>query len=173
MKVLFIVSCLFFFQSPDAQNHVTLFYSGDNTDVQAAVQLANEILNTPSFYDAIRRVPRFDNSTLTGAEVADRMEKASQKVTIVRKFKPIANAGTKTSNKIKISKSLFGKDSTGTFVLSIAVNTLIHETVHAVDFLDTGDAFTHDGNEEDGQENTAPWVIGAIAEKIAEGKQQH
>lgn len=168
MKITILVLSFLVFRFAEAQNHVTLVYKGDKIDVIAAIKKANEILNTKAFYDEIRKVAHFDNSKLTGKEVADRMEQANQQVTIVRKFKPIANAGTKTSDKIKISKSLFGKDSTGNFVLSIAVNTLIHETVHAVDFLNTGGEFTHDGNEEDGQENTAPWVIGAIAEKMVE-----
>jgi hypothetical protein len=166
--IIVLLLSLLAFQFAGAQNHVTLVYTGDNADVIAAVKKANEILSTKAFYDEIRKVAYFDNSKLTGREVADRMEKANQQVVIIRKFKPIANASTKTSDKIKLSRSLFGEDSTGKFLLSIAVNTLIHETVHAVDFLGTGDEFTHDGNKKDGQENTAPWVIGAIAEKMVE-----
>ena len=145
-----------------------LIYDGSNENVITAVKKANEILNSKYFYDEVRKVPRFDNTKLSGHEIADRMEKANQDIKIVRKIKPIANASTKTSDKIKISSSLFGKDSTGNFSLSIAVNTLIHETVHAVDFLSSGSEFTHDENSPEGQENTAPWVIGAIAEKMVE-----
>lgn len=169
-RIYLILSLLTIFNISYAQKHVELFYNGKNKNVAEAVKRANEILNDKAFYEEIRKVQSFDNSKLTGIEVADRMEKANQKIKIVRRIKPIANAGTTTSDKIKISTSLFGEDSTGKFVLSIAVNTLIHETVHAVDFLNSGDEFTHDGNKSDGQENTAPWVIGAIAEKMVETK---
>lgn len=149
-----------------SQNHIRLVYEGGNANVQAAVTKANEILNSTAFYDSIRKVKKIDFSSLSGAEIAARMEKATQSISVVRKTKPIANASTKTSDRINISRSLFGEDKYGKFVLSIAVNTLIHETVHAVDYLGTGNEFTHDGNSPEGQENTAPWVIGAIAEKM-------
>ena len=149
-----------------SQSYINLVYNGNNENVTKAVQKADEILNTKYFYDEIRKIEKFDNSKLTGQEIADRMEKANQKVTVVRKIKPIANASTTTSDKIKISRSLFGKNFAGKFDINTAVNTLIHETVHAVDFLNTGNEFTHDGNSPVGQENTAPWVIGDIAEKI-------
>lgn len=153
-------------KSAICQSHIKLVYNGRNVNVIAAVKKANEILNSKYFYDEIRKYPKFDNSQLSGREIADRMEKANQDVKIARKIKPIANAATTTSDKIKISRSLFGKDATGNFSLSIAVNTLIHETVHAVDFLNTGNEFTHNGNKPKDQENTAPWVIGAIAETM-------
>ncbi len=151
-----------------SQTHITLVYNGSNNNVTEAVKKANEILNSKEFYDEIRKIQRFDNSKLTGQEIADRMEKANQQIKVVRKTKPIANASTTTSDKIKISRSLFGKDSTGKFDINTAINTLIHEVVHAVDFLNTGDEFTHNGNSPQGQENTAPWVIGDIAEKMME-----
>ena len=48
------------------------------------------------------------------------------------------------------------------------VDTMIHEMVHAVDFLTNGEwDYTHDGNNPDGEENTPPAVIGDIAEKMA------
>lgn len=164
----FLLTLMLLFQVAKTQGQVRLVYDGGNANVIAAVNKANEILNSPAFYQAIRTVSKFDYSKLTGEEVANRVEKATHTINILRKFMPIANAKTKTSDKIRISRSLFGYDTTGTFVLSIAVNTLIHETVHAVDFLNTGDEFTHDGNKEDGQGNTAPWIIGAIAEKMVE-----
>jgi len=167
MRPLFIILLSVFVLSQGrSQSHLTLIYTGSNNNVAGAVQKANEILNSTSFYEQIRKIAKFDHSSLTGQQVADRMQSASQQIRVVRKIKPIANASTKTSDKIKISRSLFGLDSTGKFVLSIAVNTLIHETVHAVDFLNTGSEFTHDGNRSDGQENTAPWMIGDIAERM-------
>ena len=167
MRPLFIILLSVFVLSQGrSQSHLTLIYTGSNNNVAGAVQKANEILNSTSFYEQIRKIAKFDHSSLTGQQVADRIQSASQHIRVVRKIKPIANASTKTSDKIKISRSLFGLDSTGKFVLSIAVNTLIHETVHAVDFLNTGSEFTHDGNRSDGQENTAPWMIGDIAERM-------
>lgn len=169
-KTIFILLVIFNVATGYSQKHLTLVYSGANENVIEAIKKANEILKNRNFYDEIRKVSKFDNSKLTGNQIAERMEKATQTIQIKRRIKPIANAGTTTSDAIKISRSLFGKDSTGAFVLSVAVNTLIHETVHAVDFLNTGDEFTHNGNSPKGQENTAPWIIGAIAENMVKDK---
>jgi hypothetical protein len=44
----------------------------------------------------------------------------------------------------------------------------LHETIHAVDWWSNEKwDYTHDGNSENGQDNTAQWIIGAIAESMA------
>lgn len=170
MKLLLIaILTTLFTQVSFSQSDVELVYNGRNENISEAVKKANEILNNGSFYDEIRKIQKFDNSKLTGQEIGERIEKANQQIKIVRRIKPIANASTKRSDKIKISRSKFGKDSSGKFNLSTAVNTLIHETVHAVDFLNKGNEFTHNGNKPAGQKNTAPWIIGAIAENMVPG----
>lgn len=167
MKTILIIFLSFFVnQLSFSQTHITLIYTGTTHNVTEAVKVANEILNNKDFYGQIGKIQKFDNSILRGKDIADRIEKASQQIIVVRKNKPKAIASTSTSDQINISRKLFGIDSTKNFDLATAVNTLIHETVHAVDYLGTGNEFTHNGNSSKGQENTAPWMIGAIAEEI-------
>ena len=45
---------------------------------------------------------------------------------------------------------------------------MMHEGTHAVDLLNGNWDFTHVDNRNDGEEdNTAPWAIGALAERLA------
>lgn len=148
---------------------VYLLYNGNKKYIQNAVNKANEILATPSFYDEIRKVKKFDNTTLSGNEIAEIMEKAHQQINVstywyLNPFHPkrCVDAGTNDSVTIKLNTRCFSA------TLAESVNTLIHETVHAIDWLDGKQDFTHDGNASNGQENTTPWVIGAIAERMAQ-----
>jgi hypothetical protein len=77
------------------------------------------------------------------------------------------NANTPSSALIKINTRCFDD------VLGDAVNTLVHESVHAVDLIDNELDFTHwsNDNSDGSQDNTAPWVIGAIAQEIVEKRQ--
>jgi len=137
-----------------------LEYNGNLKRVKAAVLKANEILSSPAFYDAIRNQPLFDFAALSPSEIADIMEQAFHTIRIKTAPKPIANASTTSAAEITVSSIRFSSH------LPTAVNTLIHETVHAIDFLSGKLEFTHDSNSEEGQERTAPWVIGEIAEKM-------
>lgn len=146
-----------------SQNHITLVYKGKKAKIKNAVDKANEILNSYAFYEEIRKIDSFANSSLSGHYVASLMENSKQVIVVVGAFRPIANASTTSSDKIKVSIFHFSSN------LSIGVNTLIHETVHAVDFLDgEGIDFTHSDNNNDDhkQDKTAPWIIGEIAEKM-------
>jgi len=139
---------------------VQLIYSGGLLKVDRAVAKANEILHSQEFYEEIRKKPSFDYSKLSPQEIATLMEQASWEITIKAAFKPIANASTEGPHLIKVSNIRFSSH------LPTAVNTLIHETVHAIDWHNGELEFTHNGNSPIGQENTAPWVIGAIAESL-------
>lgn len=139
---------------------VKLVYTGRLKKIQAAVSKANEILFSPQFYDKIRQQSRFDFTELSPSQIADIMEQADYSIRVESAFKPIANASTSSAELITLSSIRFSRH------LPTAVNTLVHETVHAIDFLNGELEFTHDGNSSAGQERTAPWVIGEIAEKM-------
>ena len=139
---------------------VKLEYKGSLYKVQAAVSKANEILTSPKFYNEIRKHSQFDFTELSPIQIADIMEQADYSIQVKSSFKPIANASTNSADLITVSNIRFSRH------LPTAVNTLVHETVHAVDFLNEKLEFTHDGNKSEGQERTAPWVIGEIAEKM-------
>lgn len=163
MKRLILLVLPFFvllYSTGTANAHVTLSYKGNNAKIKRAVKRANKILQSDAFYEEIKKVKSFDFSELTGEEVAKLMRDANHTIVIKGAFKPIANASTTSSGKIKVSWIRFSKR------LATGVNTLIHETVHAIDLMDNKTDFTHNGNSPKGQERTAPWVIGKIAEDM-------
>lgn len=140
-KILSIAALVGASMYTTAQGHIRLVYNGSKPKFTRAVAKANEILNTPAFYERIREIASFDNSVLSGGQVCELIEKSNHEILIVGSPKPFATASRTTSGKIKLSIFRFSKH------LPTAVNTLIHETVHAVDFLDgDGDDFTHSSN---------------------------
>ena len=141
---------------------VKLLYKGNIKRIKAASEIANKILSSSEFYSRIRDIDKFDQTSLSGSDIAGLMENAGHTVTVTGALKPIANASTETSDEIKVSVFRFG------WRLKTGVNTLVHETVHAIDLLNSKTDFTHSTNDNsDGRHNnTAPWVIGKIAEDM-------
>ena len=87
---------------------------------------------------------RFDFTELSPAQIADIMEQATYSIRVRSALKPIANASTNSADLITVSSIRFSSH------LPTAVNTLVHETVHAIDFLNGELEFTHDGNSPEG-----------------------
>ncbi len=145
-----------------------LLFKGDQTNIKLAVDKANEILNNPLFWEEVGKLPKFDNTDLSSLQIADILRKANQEIQIktywsFNPFRPrtCVNAKTVSATLIKINTRCFSND------LKTAVNTLVHESTHAGDFLDGKWDFTHVDNANDGEENnTAPWAIGKLAEKF-------
>jgi hypothetical protein len=141
-----------------------LKYSGSKAYIRNAVTKANEILLNPLLYQQIAQHPQMDNTAWTSARIADYLQNAAQKITVDTYWKPKfltkANATTSGPNLTKLNTARFSH------ILTHGVRTLIHESVHAADFLDGSLDFTHFDNNPDGEDNTAPWVIGAIASSM-------
>lgn len=149
-----------------------LIFKGTEIYIRNAVNEANKILTNPVFYEKIKNLPKFDNTFLSTQEISDIIKNAKQEVEIIthRKFNPFrrktcVNATTVSDSLIKLNTRCFSTN------LVIAVNTLIHESVHAADFLNGNWDFTHVDNSNDGEEdNTAPWAIGALAKDFVENR---
>ena len=145
-----------------------LLYAGNRPYIQTAVDKVNSILSNPAFFEKLGSLPQFDNTVLTPAQIAAIMMNSAQQIEIKTgwRFNPLhpfrcVNASTNDSKVIDINTRCFSHD------LRTAVNTLIHESTHAADFLDGNLDFTHFDNENDGDEdNTAPWAIGKLAESF-------
>jgi hypothetical protein len=145
-----------------------LIFKGSQTNIIDAVNKANEILSNNAFWEQVEKLPQFDNTKLTPAQIADILRTSDQEIQIktywsFNPFRPrtCVNATTVSATLIKINTRCFSDD------LKTAVNTLVHESTHAADFLDGKWDFTHVDNSNDGEEdNTAPWAIGQLAEKF-------
>lgn len=147
-----------------------LIFKGDEPHIKIAVDKANEILSNSEFFEEIKKIPQFYNTKLTPAQISDILREANQEIQIETYwgFNPLkprtcVNAKTVSATLIKLNRRCFSNN------LKTAVNTLIHESVHAADFLDGIWDFTHVDNTNEGEEdNTAPWLIGKLAEQFVE-----
>jgi len=145
-----------------------LIFNGSQSYIIDTVTKVNEILNNPLFFEALGKLPQFDNTELTAVQIAGIMKNSSQEIQVKLywSFNPLrprtcVNAKTGSANLIKINTRCFSRS------LNTAVNTLMHECTHAADYLDGKLDFTHYDNANDGEEdNTAPWSIGALAVKF-------
>jgi hypothetical protein len=133
---------------------VKLIYRGKLKKVITAVNKANEILGSIEFYTQIRAYKQFNNSALSPEIISRLMQESGHEIEVkINWFMP----NLKTSyDRISISAWDFSSN------LGTGVNTLIFETVKAIDNLYDILHQEVGGNEAD--RHTAPWVIGAIAE---------
>ena len=137
-----------------------LEYNGSNAAIATAVKEANIILNSPDFYSKISAIQRFDNTTQSGLQIADDIKNLRRTVEVEEYWNPFG-ANAKTVFVIKLNSAKLRRSHAS------ITNTVIHETVHAVDWWTNNKwDYTHDSNNPEGQENTAPWVIGSIAETL-------
>ncbi len=145
-------------------------YKGNYEQVKLAVEDANEVLYSNEFYELIRQHTNFNCSKKTPQEIADIIQNTSLEVE-VKLYKPRWRFSkvlgyfvkSKPNNLFLNSRKLYRDTS------SIS-NTIVHEYVHAVDnnFDNTIIDFGHNCGT---LKNTAPYVIGNIAEIIIDGNE--
>jgi nucleoside-specific outer membrane channel protein Tsx len=134
--------------------NVTLYYSGKSRNVNAAVNKANEILASESFYQQIRAYHQFDNSAFSPEVIARLMESSGHRIKVkVNWFVPILR-----TNHDKITVSGWGFSSN----LAAEVHNLIYETVNSIDSL--YDVLSNPSQSQKSVNHSVPWVIGTIAE---------
>jgi hypothetical protein len=139
---------------------VKLYYSGKNAEIKAAVNDANKLLSNPAFYARINAISKFDNTSYSGSQISEEMQNCdSIEVTDYYKLRSKTNA--KTQNKIKMNKAKLNRSR------SSIVNTLIHETIHAIDWrINKKWDYTHRTQYEEKPPVSAPYVIAELAERF-------
>lgn len=140
---------------------ITLLFSGRSTSIMKAVEKANEILASDTFYETIASLPQMSNTSLSSPEIATILKTTNQKITVQTFWNPFG-AKTKITNcyKFEVNRK---KIST---VTAYAVNTLINETIQAIALLENQINFSNSVYYSEEEENTFPWRIGEIAEII-------
>lgn len=137
---------------------VQLNYTGKNDSIISVVKQANIVLNDLNFYKKIDSIQSFDNSDYSGEKISFEIKNLNQIIQIKSYWNPFGFANAKTVSVIKLNTAKLKRSQKS------ILNTLIHETVHAVDWKTNNKwDYTHDGNSPNGQNDTAPWVIGKIA----------
>lgn len=139
-------------------SNVRLIYLGRVKKIRLAVRKANEILNDPGFYSLIRDYKKFGED-LPPEVIAGLMEENNHEIIVRVSFlMPISVASTRSASSITLSYWNMSSD------LPVAVNTIIHETVKAIDYLHSALHSKRNTIDYNHEGQTAPWVIGAIAE---------
>lgn len=144
---------------------ITLLFSGKSTSIMKAVEKANEILASDTFYETIASLPQMSNTSLSSPEIAKILKATNRKITVQTFWNPF---GAKTKNmssyRFEVNRK---KIST---VTAYAVNTLINETIHTIALLENQINFSNSEHYSEEEENTFPWRIGEIAEIITRAK---
>jgi hypothetical protein len=159
---------LFILLSINCSADVFLNYTGNNDYYKKVINKANAILNSGEFYTRIANRNQFDSTKLSPIEIANLMKDCNNTIQVdtywyINPFKPrnCVYANTKSNRLISINRRCFSDN------IDEAVNTLIHEVVHTIDYNNGTLEFTH-SYKPTGQENTAPWAIGQIAQDLVD-----
>lgn len=145
-----------------------IIYRGDLSQVHLAVEDANDILNSNSFYEAISQYRNFNCTKMSPSQIAEIIKDSTLEVE-AEDYRPrwpyskvLGYFTKKKPNNIFLNRRKLYRNTE-----SIS-NTIIHEYVHAVDndFDDTIIDFGHNCGT---FKSTAPYVIGKIAEAIIDG----
>jgi hypothetical protein len=133
--------------------------------VSEAVVMANELLNNVAFYNNIAAHPYFDMADISPKEIAELMMETKIKLSVdlyyasnselyIDGYDDLYTPSLLHLNLWKVNRS----------AASIC-NSLIHGCVHAVNAYNNSYGFGH-GEPEDPKENTAPYWIGALAQRM-------
>jgi len=142
---------------------ITIRYRGNLQKIKTAVNCANSLLADPKFYQLIRAHSEFTMSNISPAQIADLMHEADITMRIVMYIaSPRVHGYDDVHNPDLVHINVFRSDWT----ISGIVNTIIHQTVHAVNDIHQEFSFGHGDRSSPGKENTAPYWIANCAEEM-------
>lgn len=159
-------------------NGITIDYDGVRSyrGVQQAVARTNDLLRDPAFYEEIATQPRFALSSSPSDTIADLMRKARiiMRVNLYYAISPLYNIDgyDDTENPFIAHMNIWRIDRS---VASLC-NSLVHACVHAVNaqanrFYFNQYYFGHGPATGTVREKTAPYAIGAIAQRLVSGEE--
>jgi hypothetical protein len=158
-KIILLFFTLLISSSCFAQ-HVQLHYAGSNQKITEAVAEANKILSSDEFYRKVDSIQKFDNTTYSGSQITKEMN-AIKTIEVTEYYKKHTKTTAKTETEINVNTAKLNRS------LASITNTLVHETIHAVDWTTNKHwDYTHRTQYEEIPPVSAPYVIGLIAEKM-------
>lgn len=157
-KVIF--SILLFLCKCSFGQYVQLRYDGVNHEIRKAVAKANEILVSREFDDSLKAISSFDNTAFTGLQISEKMKELCV-LRVTEYYKKCTMTTAKTMVEIKINTAKLNGD------LPSVTNTLVHETINGIDWLNQKWDFTHWTHKVENLPISAPYVIGQLAERFA------
>jgi len=141
-------------------------YRGTNQKLLDASGFVNDLADNADFWAEIAARPRFDFSRSTGAQVAQAM-RGKQTAIVLREYRPPwpRHRHTNAYTDPAYPDTLFYNSKKLWRSVPSMINTIVHEFVHLADFAATDADFGHGDQGSEGKENSAPWWIGALAER--------
>jgi hypothetical protein len=147
-----------------------IIFNENIASVKSAADKSNELLKNAEFYKAIANKPNFDLSTASPKIVADLLEKSDLEFKVeifypnvlqsIKYRKTFAYTDERFPNTLFLNFKKLDRE-----IESIAA-TIIHESIHALDNAEEAYTFGHGNNSPVGKENTAPYWIGNLANRM-------
>jgi hypothetical protein len=146
---------------------IKLIFDGKNYAINTAVNKANEILESPAFYERVGSLPQMCNTDLSSRTIAMILKSSNQKIFISSFWNPF-------SKPTKIEKPCLFKVNTYKMssITAFAVNILINEALLSVATKCDGLCFEETNYGETDYSNVFPWRIGEIAEILTRNSKQ-
>jgi len=143
---------------------VSISYHGTSLILIDPLFRTNILLEEDSFYKAISRHGAFDMANVDGPTIARLLKESTLRMTIDTYLWPFTKTcgyyDPKEPSIIYLNQWHFNRS------IPSFCNTLVHKIVQAVNADNPQYEFGHGNNSPDGKENTAPYWIGNLAEKI-------
>ena len=140
--------------------------TGNFVNVKVAVIQANKMLGLDDFYRQIAQHSSFDSADATPALIATFMRDANITMTLDLYHSPWPELNIDgyddTDEPQKIHLNIWRTNRSPESIC----NSIIHAFVHAVNALHPGHGFGHGDSLLTGKENTAPYWIGALAQRL-------
>ncbi|MBW7914647.1 MAG: hypothetical protein H3C54_13335 [Taibaiella sp.] len=145
---------------------IQISYNGSNDMIGAAVIHANKLFTHIPFLDAIYNLKKFDMATITPRQVTDLICNADIQLT-VDTYWPLrfSSAADAYDDKLEPRAIHLNRLKINRPVHSIC-NTLVHQSIHALNACYPSYYFGHGCNNPVGKEHTAPFRIAALAQQI-------
>jgi hypothetical protein len=147
-----------------------VIFNDNHAKVKEATEMANSVLLNSEFYQKIRAKEKFDLSTTTPQIIADLVQQSNLEFKVdlfypsgwkaIKYRKTFAYTDHQFPNTLFLNLKKLRRSPE-----SIAA-TIIHESIHALDHESVDYTFGHGNNSSKGKEDTAPYWIGNLANKI-------
>lgn len=146
---------------------VNIIYHGSNLVLIDALFRTNLLLEEDFFYQAISEHRSFDMANVSASTISELLKESTLRMTIDTYIRPWSKADTYDNpnepttiylNQWRINRSI-----------PDFCNIFMHQVVHAVNAENPQYEFGHGDNSPVGKENTAPYWIGSLAERMIKG----
>lgn len=145
---------------------IRINYSGNHHNLKLAVNHVNNLLQQTYFYNHIQQRETFDMADITPVQLAELIRTANTLLyvdlyySVLPFSKDLAYDDPEHTSMIYLNKWNINRSTES------LCNTLIHQCVHAINAIYPQFSFGHGDNNPEGKENTAPYWIAALAERL-------